>query len=68
MQPQDRPLPIRCTALTTIHELKIAIHAVVGIPIEKQSLSFHGRKLKNDNETLSALGISDISEVELREN
>ena len=35
--------------------------------MDKQSLTFHGKKLNHDNDTLSALGISDISEVELRE-
>jgi hypothetical protein len=59
------PHPIRCTALTTIGDLKEAIHAVIGTPMEKQCLSFHGKSLKNDNDTLSALGISDISKVEL---
>ena len=61
------PQPLRCTALTTIHELKAAIFTLTGLEIEKQSLYYNGKKLKNDNDTLSTIGIKDISEVELRE-
>jgi hypothetical protein len=58
---------LRCSAFTTVHELKAAIFTLTGLEVEKQSLYFKGKKLKNDNDTLSIIGIGDISEVELRE-
>jgi hypothetical protein len=50
-----------------VRELKAAILTLTGLAVEKQSLYYNGKKLKNDNDTLATIGIKDISEVELRE-
>jgi len=50
-----------------VGELKAAVRTLTGLDIDKQSLYYNGKKLKNDNDTLATIGIKDISEVELRE-
>lgn len=64
---QDPPTPIQCRGSTTIIELKQAIEKLTGMPVERQKLYHNNVKLRHDSAILAEVGISDISEVELRE-
>jgi len=61
----EAPRPLRCRASTSVLELKQAIEALEGIPVEQQTLLYDGVRLVRNDSLLAEIGISDVAEIDL---
>jgi len=48
----------------TVKELRETIMERAGVPVDKQHLHFAGKELRDNNATLTSLGINNASEVQ----